>query len=114
MGYMRTTLVITALTALVATQAIASSAPEIAQEPMFVAYPKDAFAARQEGRVAVELIVSAQGRVESCAVVGGVTPSLDEASCKFWTRTLFYSAQDERGQPVAAVVRKFSDWRLPR
>jgi TonB family protein len=103
-----------ALVASLAAPAFASSGPEVAQEPMFVAYPQDAFAARQEGRVAVELRVSAQGQVESCAVVGGVTPSLDEASCKFWKRTLFYSAQDERGQPVAAVVRKFSDWRLPR
>lgn len=95
------------------TAASASSPPKVAQEPMYVAYPKEAFAAKLEGRVAVELTVSAQGQVEQCAVVEGVAPSLDEASCRFWRRTLFYSAQDDRGQPVAAVIRKHSEWRLP-
>ncbi len=95
------------------TAAHASSPPRVAQEPMYIAYPKEAFASKVEGRVAVELTVSAQGQVENCAVVTGIAPSLDEASCRFWQRTLFYSAQDDRGQPVAAVIRKHSEWRLP-
>jgi TonB family protein len=107
------TLWIAIVATVVGTTANASSPPQVAQEPMYVSYPKEAFAARVEGRVAVELTVSAQGQVQNCAVVKGVDPSLDAASCRFWQRTLFYSAQDDRGQPVQAVVRKFSDWRLP-
>ena len=110
---MKTLWIAAALVGVGTTAAHASSPPRVAQEPMYIAYPKEAFASRVEGRVAVELTVSAQGQVENCAVVTGIAPSLDEASCRFWQRTLFYSAQDDRGQPVPAVIRKHSEWRLP-
>jgi TonB family protein len=110
---MKTVWIAVALAGMGTSAVHASSPPRVAQEPMYVAYPKEAFASRVEGRVAVELTVSAQGQVENCAVVTGIAPSLDEASCRFWQRTLFYSAQDDRGQPVAAVIRKHSEWRLP-
>jgi TonB family protein len=92
----------------------AASPATVQAEPMFVTYPQDAFARNLEGRVGVELSISAAGAVEDCRVVHGVAQSLDEASCHFWKRTQFRAAYDDRGQPVASVVRKFSDWNLPR
>lgn len=79
---------------------------------MFIAYPQDAYASGTEGRVGVELRVSAGGTVEDCVVVERVAVSLDEASCRFWKRTQFRAALDDYGRPVAAVVKKHSDWRL--
>lgn len=101
--------------ALAAMSAGAQAAPRqavVESEPMFFAYPAAAYAAGEEGRVGVELAVAADGRVERCQVVKPVTPSLDEASCRFWTRTRFRAAFDEQGQPVPSTVQKFSDWRL--
>ncbi len=89
-----------------------ASQPSVRSEPMYVAYPRDAFDAKLEGRVAVELQISATGAVEGCTVVSGVAESLDEASCSYWKRSTFRPAYDAQAKPVAATVRKFSDWRL--
>jgi TonB family protein len=92
----------------------ASTPAQVIREPLYIAYPADAFAARQQGRVGVELRISASGTVEDCRVVQPVAESLDKASCAFWRRTLFNAAYDDRGRAVASTLRKFSDWRLPR
>jgi TonB family protein len=92
--------------------AIASTPAVVRNEPMYFAYPADAFQQRLEGRVGVELQISAAGTVEDCKVVAGVAESLDSASCTYWRRTVFRAAYDEQGRPVASTLRKFSDWRL--
>ena len=81
-------------------------------EPMFVAYPADAFARGVQGRVGVELKISEQGAVQECRVVEGLDQSLDAASCGFWKRASFTPARDEGGQLVASTLRKYSDWWL--
>lgn len=89
-----------------------ASQPSVRSEPMFVAYPRDAFEAKLEGRVAVELQISATGAVENCTVITGVAASLDAASCNYWRHSSFRAAYDAQGKPVAATIRKYSDWRL--
>lgn len=103
------------IAAIIAASAGAAQAatPAIVQaEPMFVAYPQDAFASRIEGRVAVELKITEAGAVEDCVVVEGVAASLDTASCSFWKRARFRAALDDYGRPVASTLKKYSDWRL--
>ena len=100
--------------ALVPAGAFAASSASVDREPTYVAYPEDAFVKRIEGRVGVELAISASGTVETCAVVKPVAASLDEASCAFWRRTLFRAAYDDSGRPVASTLAKFSDWRISR
>jgi TonB family protein len=90
----------------------AASPPVVQSEPMFFAYPASAFAAKEEGRVGVELAVTETGQVERCTIIKPVSQALDEASCSFWTRARFRAAYDDRGQPIRAVVTKFSDWHL--
>lgn len=93
--------------------AFAASEPALLNEPMFVAYPAAAFEKKEEGKVGVELAIASSGTVEGCTVVKPVSQALDEASCAFWKRTRFRAAYNDQGQPVAAVIRKVSDWRLP-
>lgn len=108
------TRVLTFVAALAVSAGAAQAAtPAVVQaEPMFVAYPQDAFASRVEGRVAVELKISEMGAVEQCTVVERVAASLDDASCNFWRRAQFRAARDDYGRPVATILKKYSDWRL--
>ena len=84
----------------------------VRSEPMFVAYPADAFARGVQGRVGVELQISELGMVQDCRVVEGLDQSLDAASCGFWKRARFSPARDQSGQQVASTLRKHSDWWL--
>lgn len=93
--------------------AFAASPPLVLNEPLYVAYPATAFDKKEEGKVGVELAIASTGTVEGCTVVKPVSQALDDASCAFWKRTRFRAAYNDQGQPVAAVVRKDSDWRLP-
>ena len=93
--------------------AFADSTPIVLNEPLYVAYPASAFDRKEEGKVGVELAIASNGAVEGCTVVKPVSQALDEASCAFWKRTRFRAAYNDEGQPVAAVIRKTSDWRLP-
>lgn len=97
-----------------AAPALATTPAEVAREPLYIAYPADAFAARLQGRVGVELAIAADGAVAECRIVQPVADSLNAASCAFWRRTLFRPAYDDRGQAIASTLRKYSDWRLPR
>lgn len=109
---MTMTRVLILLSAAIVAPALASTPPAVRSEPMYFAYPADAFAQKLEGRVGVELQISASGAVEGCTVVDGIAASLDAASCSYWRRASFRAAYDAQGKPVAATVRKFSDWRL--
>lgn len=93
--------------------ALADSEPVVLNEPLYVAYPASSFDKKEEGKVGVELAIASNGAVEGCTIVKPVSQALDEASCAFWKRTRFRAAYNDQGQPVAAVVRKTSDWRLP-
>ena len=109
---MVTRTLIIAATAIFASAAHAATPAVVKAEPMFVAYPQDAFASRVEGRVAVELKISDAGAVEQCVVVERVAASLDDASCNFWRRAQFSAARDDYGRPVESVLKKYSEWRL--
>lgn len=93
--------------------AFADSTPIVLNEPLYVAYPASAFDKKEEGKVGVELAIAPTGAVEGCTVIKPVSQALDDASCAFWKRTRFRAAYNDQGQPVPAVIRKDSDWRLP-
>ena len=82
----------------------------------FEDYPDAALRARQQGRVAVRLEVSAAGRVTSCTVTASSRSSvLDATTCRILrSRVRFDPARDAQGVAVAGTFSTFVDWALPR
>lgn len=65
-------------------------------------YPAEAMRLRQEGRVAMHLIISVTGNVKACTVTtSSGSPSLDADACdKALKKVHFTPAKDDAGQPV--------------
>jgi protein TonB len=65
-------------------------------------YPLEAMRLRQQGRVAMHLIIAVTGNVEACTVTtSSGSPSLDADACdKALKRVRFTPAKDSMGQPV--------------
>lgn len=80
------------------------------------AYPPDAVAAREQGRVVARLAIDAQGRVSACTVAtSSGSAALDAATCRIaTTRLSFAAARDGRGEGVAASYLLPIRWVLPQ
>ena len=80
------------------------------------AYPADAAAKREQGRVSVLIEVSTAGRVDQCRVVeSSASPSLDQATCDIArTKVIFTPAKDDAGEPKAIWTILKMNWVLPR
>lgn len=78
-------------------------------------YPDAALRARQQGRVAVRLGVSAEGRVTDCTVTASSRSAvLDASTCRIlFSRVRFEPARDAQGIAVAGTFETFVDWSLP-
>jgi periplasmic protein TonB len=78
-------------------------------------YPRDARAARAEGRVSFRLEISPQGRVVGCAITGSSGfASIDRATCRLLrARARYRPARDAAGNAVAGTDNGWVDWRLP-
>lgn len=80
-----------------------------------VDFPQKALAEQRQGKVTIELAVSAAGTVEGCTVIESSThEDIDAASCKKASeRAKFQPALDFAGQPTAGRVQTELNWRIP-
>jgi TonB family protein len=78
-------------------------------------FPQKALAEQRQGKVTIELAVSATGLIEGCKVIESSThEDIDTASCKRASeRAKFQPALDFAGQPTAGRVQTELNWRLP-
>lgn len=81
-----------------------------------VDFPQKALAEQRQGRVTIELAVSAAGALEGCKVIESSShEDIDAASCKKASeRAKFKPALDFAGQPTAGRVQTELNWRIPR
>jgi protein TonB len=79
-------------------------------------YPREALYRREQGRVAFELAVAAQGQVADCRILASSgSATLDEATCRIMReRARFAPARDAAGRPTADIVRDAIRWVLVR
>jgi protein TonB len=73
-------------------------------------YPRDAFAARLQGTVLVELLVDSSGRVARTRVLESI-PQLDPAAVAAVRQWIFFPAL-HRGRPVASIVEAAVSFRI--
>lgn len=78
-------------------------------------YPVAALAAREQGRVAMLLVVGQDGRVRQCLITrSSGSAVLDSTSCNIVRRRgRFTPAADFQGNPVDATFNVEWEWRLP-
>ena len=78
-------------------------------------FPSQALAEKRQGRVMVELSVSAVGTVEDCQILkSSAYADLDAATCKIASsQANFGPALDVMGQPTAGRIQTRIDWRIP-
>ena len=78
-------------------------------------YPASALRLKQEGSVAVDLDVGADGRVEGCTITRpSGSAALDSATCRLLSaRATFVPAIDNTGYPAPWWVRQEIVWKLP-
>jgi len=78
------------------------------------AYPAEALKAEEQGRVIALLSVDPTGKVLSCSIELGASPSLNRATCDIaLARAVFQPAKDARGKPVSGTYRLPVRWILP-
>jgi protein TonB len=73
-------------------------------------YPQDAFIKKIEGRVVLEILIDATGRVVRARVMQSI-PALDEAARRTVMQWVFSPAV-KRGQPVASLAQAPVDFRI--
>jgi TonB family protein len=78
-------------------------------------YPTDALRRGDEGTVAVQMLIGADGRVSRCVVTtSSRSPSLDAATCRILTeRAGFTPARDRHGKPTTDQYYQRITWQIP-
>ena len=78
-------------------------------------YPNDALRRGDEGTVAVQMLIGADGRVSRCVVTtSSRSPSLDAATCRILTeRAGFTPARDRHGKPTTDQYYQRITWQIP-
>lgn len=78
-------------------------------------YPSAAVSGGQSGAVVARFLVSADGRVQNCAIaVSSTHPALDLRTCQLIThRFRFRPAEDDQGRPVTGHYVQTVRWILP-
>jgi TonB family protein len=79
-------------------------------------YPPGALRAEEQGTVAFDATIGADGRVTSCTVTSSSgSTSLDEATCRLITRRArFTPAKDAAGNPISSTYSSRFRWELTR
>ena len=78
------------------------------------AYPAEALKAGEQGQVIALLSVDPTGKVLSCTIESGASPSLNRATCDIaLARAVFQPATNARGKPVLSTYRLPVRWILP-
>jgi TonB family protein len=77
-------------------------------------YPQGALDRNEQGSVYFEVIVSPEGRVDSCKIlISSRYKDLDEAACRIVTvRARFAPAKDEGGRSIYGAYRQVINWRI--
>ena len=77
-------------------------------------YPTGALMRGEQGSVYFQLIVSPEGRVDSCTIlISSGFKNLDDATCLLVTsRARFSPAQDDNGRPIYGTYRQLINWRI--
>ncbi|QIG81613.1 energy transducer TonB [Stakelama tenebrarum] len=75
-------------------------------------YPTAALRAEEGGVVMMRLTIDTRGRVSNCEVTqSSGFASVDEGSCKFWSRRMRYTpARNAAGHPVEGVAYQQLGW----
>jgi TonB family protein len=78
-------------------------------------YPAAAIRNREQGRVAVALVIGPEGRVTACTIIASSgSAALDAATCRILrSRARYAPARDARGNPVPDHDRGELTWTLP-
>jgi TonB family protein len=78
-------------------------------------YPSDALRRGDEGTVAVQMLIGADGRVSRCVVTtSSHSPSLDAATCRILTeRAGFTPARNRHGKPTTDQYFQRITWQIP-
>lgn len=78
-------------------------------------YPTDALRRGDEGTVAVQMLIGADGRVSRCVVTtSSHSPSLDAATCRILTeRAGFTPARNRHGKPTTDQYFQRITWQIP-
>lgn len=77
-------------------------------------YPADALAANEQGTTAVDLEISARGKVTRCTVTQSASPSLDARTCAIiTTRAQYPLVRNKAGRAIATSDQARINWVLP-